>query len=306
MDQSGGEHIVCSDCGSDFLFTSTEQQFYEEKGLSWPPKRCKPCRAARKTGDVRGRAPGRDAPRGGGGNDRGGNDRGGNDRGGFRGPSSYGGGGAAGGGAGGGGRPREGGFGPPREGGFRGPPRDGGFGGPPREGGFRGPPRDGGFGGPPREGGFGGPPREGGFRAGPPRDAGFRGPPREGGFGPPRGRSDGYGAPRGAAAAPGPRDFRRDAGPAAARPRFQGPPAGDAEPRAPRTRPRFDITCQTCGTAATVPFKPLPGRDIFCPACYRARKGTVPTAAAGEAHAPQEAHESHGSHAATPEPEGEE
>ncbi|MCC6554279.1 MAG: zinc-ribbon domain containing protein [Polyangiaceae bacterium] len=44
------------------------------------------------------------------------------------------------------------------------------------------------------------------------------------------------------------------------------------EPRAPRTRPTFSITCKSCGAAGEVPFKPVEGRDVFCQTCYRARK----------------------------------
>ncbi len=41
--------IRCSDCGELFLFSEQEQAFFAEKGLNTPPKRCKPCRQARKT-----------------------------------------------------------------------------------------------------------------------------------------------------------------------------------------------------------------------------------------------------------------
>ena len=39
--------------------------------------------------------------------------------------------------------------------------------------------------------------------------------------------------------------------------------------------------CATCGAEAQVPFKPLEGRQVFCQACYRARKGTTVEATAG-------------------------
>ncbi len=39
--------IVCSDCGTEFVFTVREQEFYAEKGFS-EPKRCKDCREKRK------------------------------------------------------------------------------------------------------------------------------------------------------------------------------------------------------------------------------------------------------------------
>ncbi|WP_437676450.1 zinc-ribbon domain containing protein [Sorangium sp. So ce131] len=48
--------------------------------------------------------------------------------------------------------------------------------------------------------------------------------------------------------------------------------AAAPQPRAPRTRPMFSITCKSCGSEGEVPFKPVEGRDVFCQACYRARK----------------------------------
>jgi CxxC-x17-CxxC domain-containing protein len=40
--------IVCSDCGSEFVFTTGEQEFYAQKGFTNAPTRCPTCRAARK------------------------------------------------------------------------------------------------------------------------------------------------------------------------------------------------------------------------------------------------------------------
>ncbi len=40
--------ITCADCGQEFTFTASEQSFYAEKGFTDAPKRCKPCRQARK------------------------------------------------------------------------------------------------------------------------------------------------------------------------------------------------------------------------------------------------------------------
>ena len=40
--------ITCKECGSEFVFTANEQQFYAEKGFTNEPQRCKPCRDARK------------------------------------------------------------------------------------------------------------------------------------------------------------------------------------------------------------------------------------------------------------------
>lgn len=48
--------ITCSDCGEEFIFTSGEQAFYREKGLTNAPTRCKACREKRKAG--RGGPPG--------------------------------------------------------------------------------------------------------------------------------------------------------------------------------------------------------------------------------------------------------
>lgn len=40
--------INCLDCKNEFLFTAGEQEFYDRKGFREVPKRCKPCRDARK------------------------------------------------------------------------------------------------------------------------------------------------------------------------------------------------------------------------------------------------------------------
>jgi hypothetical protein len=39
--------LKCNDCGADFIFTEKEQKFFESKAFK-PPKRCKPCRDAKK------------------------------------------------------------------------------------------------------------------------------------------------------------------------------------------------------------------------------------------------------------------
>ncbi len=44
---SGDIQLTCSDCGQDFTFTAADQAFFSERGFS-TPKRCKPCRAAKK------------------------------------------------------------------------------------------------------------------------------------------------------------------------------------------------------------------------------------------------------------------
>ena len=40
--------IACKDCGEDFAFTVGEQEFYEEKGFTNQPVRCKACRDQKK------------------------------------------------------------------------------------------------------------------------------------------------------------------------------------------------------------------------------------------------------------------
>src|ERR1700755_3503361 len=43
----GDIQLTCSDCGQDFTFTAADQAFFQERGYS-TPKRCKPCRQAKK------------------------------------------------------------------------------------------------------------------------------------------------------------------------------------------------------------------------------------------------------------------
>ncbi|GAB6179675.1 zinc-ribbon domain containing protein [Desulfotomaculum defluvii] len=46
--------LTCKDCGVDFAFTASEQEFYAEKGFTNEPGRCPECRAARKAQNNRG------------------------------------------------------------------------------------------------------------------------------------------------------------------------------------------------------------------------------------------------------------
>ena len=41
--------LSCIECGCDFLFTAGEQEFFKERGLEEEPKRCRSCRAARRS-----------------------------------------------------------------------------------------------------------------------------------------------------------------------------------------------------------------------------------------------------------------
>ena len=43
----GDKTLTCADCGQEFVFTSSEQQFYADRGFT-EPRRCASCRAARK------------------------------------------------------------------------------------------------------------------------------------------------------------------------------------------------------------------------------------------------------------------
>jgi len=45
--------LTCKDCGSEFVFTAGEQEFYAEKGFENEPQRCKSCRDSRKRGGQR-------------------------------------------------------------------------------------------------------------------------------------------------------------------------------------------------------------------------------------------------------------
>jgi len=40
--------LNCSDCGADFTFSASEQEFFHNKGFTNEPRRCPDCRASRK------------------------------------------------------------------------------------------------------------------------------------------------------------------------------------------------------------------------------------------------------------------
>jgi len=63
------KQLTCVDCGTTFTFTAAEQERFAELGFTNEPKRCAPCRAAKKAGGG-GRSGG-----GGGGGSRGGGGR---------------------------------------------------------------------------------------------------------------------------------------------------------------------------------------------------------------------------------------
>lgn len=43
--------LICKDCGNEFVFTAGEQEFYDSKGFTNEPQRCKSCRNAKKMQD---------------------------------------------------------------------------------------------------------------------------------------------------------------------------------------------------------------------------------------------------------------
>lgn len=42
------QNLVCRDCGKNFVWTASEQEFYQSKGFDNAPVRCPDCRQARK------------------------------------------------------------------------------------------------------------------------------------------------------------------------------------------------------------------------------------------------------------------
>jgi CxxC-x17-CxxC domain-containing protein len=40
-------------------------------------------------------------------------------------------------------------------------------------------------------------------------------------------------------------------------------------------RELHDATCAQCGAAARVPFKPVPGRPVYCRDCYASRAASA-------------------------------
>lgn len=50
MSQFQDRELTCVQCQQPFTFSAGEQQFFEDKGLTNEPKRCKPCKKARQEG----------------------------------------------------------------------------------------------------------------------------------------------------------------------------------------------------------------------------------------------------------------
>lgn len=49
--------LTCRDCGCEFVFSASEQDFFAEKGFTNEPSRCPQCRSARKQQSRNGRGP---------------------------------------------------------------------------------------------------------------------------------------------------------------------------------------------------------------------------------------------------------
>ena len=47
--------LTCRECGAEFTFSSSEQEFYAEKGFQNEPGRCSECRTRRKAANNRNR-----------------------------------------------------------------------------------------------------------------------------------------------------------------------------------------------------------------------------------------------------------
>ena len=45
--------LTCRECGTNFVFTAGEQEFFASRGLENAPSRCPECRAARRSGGGR-------------------------------------------------------------------------------------------------------------------------------------------------------------------------------------------------------------------------------------------------------------
>jgi CxxC-x17-CxxC domain-containing protein len=64
------KQITCADCGSEFTFSSGEQERFAQLGFTNEPKRCGPCRQAKKASRGDDGGGGRRRPSGGGGGPR--------------------------------------------------------------------------------------------------------------------------------------------------------------------------------------------------------------------------------------------
>lgn len=64
---------------------------------------------------------------------------------------------------------------------------------------------------------------------------------------------------------------------AASRPAPAIPAAPIRPPQPQNTRPKYAIVCFQCGKDSELPFKPTPGRPVYCAECFALRKsGNAP------------------------------
>ena len=47
---------------------------------------------------------------------------------------------------------------------------------------------------------------------------------------------------------------------------------GDFRPRFSEERSMHKVTCDSCGESCEVPFRPTPGKPVFCDACFKKNK----------------------------------
>ncbi len=59
---------------------------------------------------------------------------------------------------------------------------------------------------------------------------------------------------------------------AAVAPRPVQPPSAPIRPQVQTHRPKFAVVCFQCGKDCEIPFKPTPGRPVYCPECFTMRK----------------------------------
>jgi CxxC-x17-CxxC domain-containing protein len=48
MTMYADKELRCVTCGAEFIFSAAEQQFHAARGLTHEPRRCRPCRQARR------------------------------------------------------------------------------------------------------------------------------------------------------------------------------------------------------------------------------------------------------------------
>ncbi len=49
-------------------------------------------------------------------------------------------------------------------------------------------------------------------------------------------------------------------------------------------RTMYEVKCTSCNQAATVPFKPTPGKPVYCKTCFSKHMATQPTKTNGNSN----------------------